>query len=270
MRRIWIVLVMTTLLAAPAMAADWVYNYDHAVRVARDQKRTVLINFTGSDWCGYCIKLKKEIFDTADFKDFANDELVLLEVDFPEKKRQDPIDARVNKALAQKFNVTGFPTLFLVDGQGKVLGEVDYNGGGTTAFLKALNRVLKPSSGAPPAPGLTPRPGNTVVDGPNGEMLIYGKGAAGSAPAPAAAAPPARLTPAPKVVYDTLILKGITGSANRPMALVNNKTFAPGDSYKVQVGTATLKVTCVSIAADHVIVQVEGEKEPRKLSIGVK
>jgi hypothetical protein len=158
----------------------------------------------------------------------------------------------------------------VVDAQGKPLQRLGYVPGGPSAFINQLNRSLNPSAPAlattpQGAPRLTPRPGNTVVEGPNGEMLIYGKAAPDAAPAPST--PTAPLVPAPKVVYDKLILKGITGSANRPMALVNNKTFAPGDSYKVQVGTAQLKVTCVSISTDHVMVQVEGEKEPRKLEL---
>lgn len=227
MRRILIALAMSLLLSSPASAAQWVNSYDQAVRAAREQNRLVLVNFTGSDWCGWCVRLKKEVFDTAEFDQFANSRLVLLEVDFPQNKPQSAAQRQANQSLQQQFGVKGYPTLFLVSPEGKVVQQLGYMPGGPKAFLGELAKSMP-------------------------------------------AAPAAPVVPAPKVVYDKLVLKGITGSAKSPLALINGKTFGAGDSYKVQAGTNTFKVTCVSIAADHAVVRVEGEPETRKLALGAK
>ncbi len=261
MKRVMLAAVAILLLAAlPLAAAEWTTDYNSALQTAKAQNRAVLINFTGSDWCGWCIRLKKEVFDTAEFGQFAGSRLVLVEADFPQNKRLSSAQQRANQELQQKFRVTGYPSLFLVDGNGKILQKLGYMPGGPKAFIGEMTKVIGEGGG---------QPGQTTQNG-----WIVGQAAA--APAPASLLPPepepavAPTGPAAKVVYDKLILKGITGSANKPMALINNKTFAPGDAYKVQVGADTLKVSCVSIAGDHVMVQVEGEKEPRKLALGTK
>ncbi len=208
-------------------AATWQTDYTAAMQAAKSQNRMGLINFTGSDWCGWCIRLKQEVFDTPEFTQFANNQLVLLEIDFPRSKAQSAAQVQANRSLQQQFGVRGFPTLFLVNSEGKVVQQLGYMPGGPKAFLEELGKSM---------PVTAMNPG----------------------------------TPAPKATYDKLVLKGITGSAKSPLALINGKTFGAGDSYKVQAGTNTFKVTCVSIAADHAVVQVEGEKETRKLTLGEK
>lgn len=257
MKRVILAAVAILLSAAlPLEAAEWITDYNAALQRAKAENRAVLINFTGSDWCGWCIRLKKEVFDTAEFGQYANSRLVLLEVDFPERKPQTTAQQRANQALQQKFGVTGYPTLYLVNGDGKVLQRLGYMPGGPKAFIGELAKSV-------PAGGGAPQQGWII-----GQADPAPPAATPAAPEPSAPAPV--LMPAPKTTYDKLLLKGITGSANRPMALINNKTFAPGDVYKVQVGTDTIKVTCVSIGADHVMVQVDGEAEPRKLTLGAK
>lgn len=249
MKPLPLAVVICLLATLPLSAANWQTDYNAAVQTAKTQNRPVLVNFTGSDWCGWCIKLKKEVFDTPEFEQYAASQLVLLEVDFPERKRQSASQQRANQALQKQFGVTGYPTLYLVDADGKVLKRLGYMPGGPKAFLAELSKGM---------PG-----GSTVV--------------APEAPVPVAPvepeipeAPAVPLVQAPKMVYDKLLLKGITGSSSRPMALINNKTFSPGDSYKVQVGSETVKVSCISIASDHVMVKLEGEAEPRKLALGGK
>jgi protein disulfide-isomerase len=81
-------LTLFCLLAIPVSAADngWLTNLDDALKIAEKDNKVILMDFSGSDWCGWCIKLDKEVFSQAAFKDYAKDNLVLVLVDFPRKK----------------------------------------------------------------------------------------------------------------------------------------------------------------------------------------
>jgi protein disulfide-isomerase len=119
-------------------AADlaWLTNLEKAQERAKADKKAVLINFTGSDWCGFCIKLDKDVFATKDFADYAQDNLVLVKADFP-RKTQLPDDLKkANAKLKDRYEVKGFPTLVMVDGDGRLLGKkVGYGGGGAKAVI---------------------------------------------------------------------------------------------------------------------------------------
>lgn len=130
------------LLAAPA-SAQWLTDYDAALRQAKKEKKLLLLNFTGSDWCGWCIKLKKEVFDTDEFKKYAAQNLVLVEADFPESKPQPRALKKQNEALLDKYKVEGFPTLVVIAPEGKALGGLGYVDGGPAAFIEEL-RKFKP------------------------------------------------------------------------------------------------------------------------------
>ena len=119
-------------------SVDWSTDYQQALNDARRKQRRILVNFTGSDWCGWCIRLKKEVFDTEDFKKYAEDKLVLLEIDFPRRKQLPPAHQQANRELMEKFGVQGFPTLFLLNPDGKAIGQLGYTPGGPKAFISAL------------------------------------------------------------------------------------------------------------------------------------
>ncbi|PWU10016.1 MAG: thioredoxin family protein [Verrucomicrobia bacterium] len=101
--------------------AGWQTDYQKALAQARAQHKKVLLNFTGSDWCGWCIKLKKEAFDQPAFKTFAEKNLVLVDVDFPRSKPQSEALKKQNNDLQTKYKVEGYPTLILLDSQGKLI-----------------------------------------------------------------------------------------------------------------------------------------------------
>jgi thiol:disulfide interchange protein len=107
----------------PDDMTNWLTDLPTALAQAKADKKVVLMDFTGSDWCPGCIELHKKIFSTSEFKNFANSNLVLMEVDFPENKPQPPELEKANKALAQQFKVDGFPVLIVVDGNGKELAR---------------------------------------------------------------------------------------------------------------------------------------------------
>jgi len=121
--------------ASSIFAAEWLDNYDEALKLAKSENKKVLVNFTGSDWCGWCIKLDKETFQKPEFDTFAKENLVLLKIDFPQRKQLSDEVKKQNDALQGKYGVEGFPTLVLLDNDGKeVLRKVGYLPGGPSAF----------------------------------------------------------------------------------------------------------------------------------------
>lgn len=125
-------------------AAGWQTDYKAALAEASKSDKLVLLDFTGSDWCGWCIKLDKETFSKPEFKEFAAKNLVLVEVDFPNNKPQSDALKKQNEELQTKFGVDGFPTLVLVDGTGKeVARNVGYLPGGPEGFIAWVKKAKK-------------------------------------------------------------------------------------------------------------------------------
>jgi protein disulfide-isomerase len=130
----------------PARAElSWGTDADAALAQAKKEKKLVVMNFTGSDWCGWCIKLKKEVFDTGEFSTYTKDNLVLVEVDFPSKKPQSAALKKANEALKEKYAAnSGFPTIVVLNGEGKqVWKQVGYMPGGPKAWISKLDEAKK-------------------------------------------------------------------------------------------------------------------------------
>lgn len=124
MRTIGLLSVMVLL----SSFTSWETNYDKAAQTAKTEHKYILLNFSGSDWCGPCIKLHNEYFGTETFKSFAEKKLVLVNADFPrQKKNQLPKDLqKQNDHLADKYNANGaFPLTVLINPDGKVLKAWD-------------------------------------------------------------------------------------------------------------------------------------------------
>ena len=123
-----------------AGSAVWLDNYEKALAQAKAENKAVLLDFTGSDWCGWCIKMVKETLSQKEFADYAAKNLVLVEVDFPNKKQLSEETKKQNAELQTKFGAKGFPTFVLVDKDGKELGkQVGYVAGGPSAFIAKLD-----------------------------------------------------------------------------------------------------------------------------------
>jgi thioredoxin-related protein len=138
--RSFLLLLVAALLISPAFANGWGDDYKAALATAAKENKKVLLDFTGSDWCGWCIKLKKETFDQPAFKDYADKNLVLVEIDFPQGKSQSPEVKKQNNALQEQYQVQGFPTLVVLDPQGKVIKQQSgYIPGGPAGFISWLN-----------------------------------------------------------------------------------------------------------------------------------
>jgi thioredoxin-related protein len=137
--------VLTLTLAAARAAGDgWTTDYTKALEQAKQEKKVVLLDFTGSDFCPPCMALKKNVFDSADFKKFAGEKLVLVELDFPARKKQSEELKTANAALAEKFKVESYPTVLLVDPSGKVLHrEEGYADESARDYIAILKKALK-------------------------------------------------------------------------------------------------------------------------------
>jgi thiol:disulfide interchange protein len=129
--------------AATGAEEGWLTNFEQAREQARQTGRPILINFTGSDWCGWCMLLSKEVFTQPEFQSYARDNLVLLVADFPRRKRLPPEVVAQNNALQARFNVGGYPTIILIDASGAVLGQTGYRRGGAAAYVEHLRELLK-------------------------------------------------------------------------------------------------------------------------------
>ena len=131
--------------ALPCALADssWLTDYKQAQDEAKAKNKLLLLDFTGSDWCGWCIRLRREVFSQPEFQEYANKNLVLMEVDFPRGKEQTDDLRLQNQHLAMRYNVAGFPTIIVLNGEGKIVGELGYMPGGAAAFISELERLRK-------------------------------------------------------------------------------------------------------------------------------
>ena len=117
---------------------EWTTDFSKAITEASAKNKYILLNFSGSDWCGPCMKLKKEVLDSEDFLKFADTKLILVRADFPrsKKNRLSPELTKHNENLAEKYNKEGkFPLTVLIDGEGNVVKSWD----GYTATMTIEN-----------------------------------------------------------------------------------------------------------------------------------
>ncbi len=135
---------------APARAAEltWLTDLSQAQAQAKAEKKSVLLVFSGSDWCPPCVEMQRQVFASPQFIDYARRALVLVNVDFPQKSTQTAELQKANQALKTKFNVgENFPTLVLLDDTGSTLfQEAGYGGGGPGEVLPKLQRHANPLS----------------------------------------------------------------------------------------------------------------------------
>jgi thioredoxin-related protein len=222
---------------------NWLTDYNSALKQARDEGKLVLINFTGSDWCGWCIKLKAEVFDRPEFAAFANANLVLLEIDFPRRKAQTEQQRINNSILQNKYRVEGYPTLVVAGDNGRPMHMLGYVPGGPRPFIA---EVKKTPGVVWKAAGAVPPPAGSQSPPPSPEQLWAG------------------IAAAPKR-YDDLKLTGLSGPATRRFAMINNQTFMTGETARVKLKDGEVGVLCKEIRAKSVLVQMDGATEAKEL-----
>jgi thiol-disulfide isomerase/thioredoxin len=119
----------------------WITDFALAKERATAENKTILMDFTGSDWCGWCIRLHDEVFDFPEFQEYAEKNLILLELDFPRGKRLPPALMAQNEELQERFAVQGFPTILLLDGEGRPFGRTGYQAGGPVTYVQHLTEL---------------------------------------------------------------------------------------------------------------------------------
>ena len=122
----------------------WLTDLAAAKKQAAEEKKPILMFFTGSDWCGWCIKLHEDVLDKKEFQDFAKDNVILLELDYPNSIPQSDALKKQNKALGEKFDVNGYPTMVLVasDGEKEITRAVGYD----KELVSKLKKAVKKSA----------------------------------------------------------------------------------------------------------------------------
>lgn len=129
---------------------EWHTDVSKAIKISMENEKPLFFFFTGSDWCGWCIKLQKEVFFKPEFEKWAKDNLTLVELDFPKRKKLDASLQKQNDELRNMFAVRGYPTGWLVIPEVldkkinfKKLGKLGYVKGGPSAWIKVVEDILK-------------------------------------------------------------------------------------------------------------------------------
>ena len=136
-------------LTIQAQELTWQTDMNKALEISKKTKKPLLLFFTGSDWCGWCIRLQKEVLKTPEFAKWAKDNVVLVELDFPRRTAQQPEIQKQNMELQQALGVRGYPTVWFVNAtkkDGKInleqIGSTGYVAGGPTPWLAGANQIL--------------------------------------------------------------------------------------------------------------------------------
>ena len=130
--------------AKTSTPAGWTDDYDAALRRAKAEKKLVVADFSGSDWCGWCKKLDKEVFGTDEFLAGATNKYVLLMVDSPSDKSLLSDKAKEqNPRLAKKYGIQGYPTVLVLDAKGEVVHQTGYRKGGPAKYLESLAEEIR-------------------------------------------------------------------------------------------------------------------------------
>ncbi len=135
-------LALSFTLTSLAESSLWVDHFDKAKETATAGKKDLLMDFTGSDWCSWCIKLHKEVFDLDTFKKAAPKDFVLVELDYPQDDSKMTAEVKAQNALLQKeFAIRGYPTIVLADSTGRPYAETGYQAGGPEKYLEHLSTL---------------------------------------------------------------------------------------------------------------------------------
>ena len=150
MKKLSIVVVLLLSLSVFAQKTEWLTDYNKAAKLAKRKHKPILANFTGSDWCGWCKRLDKEVFSTPEFAKWAKKNVILLKLDFPRRTKLNPELKKQNYALQRAFGVRGYPTIWLFNpGKGEnpkkdmePLGKIGYVSGGFKKWVASIKKYL--------------------------------------------------------------------------------------------------------------------------------
>jgi protein disulfide-isomerase len=139
------ILAAWMLMQAGAAELSWLTDLPNAKVKAKSENKLVLMDFTGSDWCIWCKRLKQEVLSTPEFIEYANKNLVAVEVDFPRQTPQSEELKKANQALQRAYAIEGYPTIIVLDGEGKKVGTLGYEEGGPKPFIARIEALKNKS-----------------------------------------------------------------------------------------------------------------------------
>jgi protein disulfide-isomerase len=241
-RRLSLFSLVVLLAAGRAYGVEWLTDFNTALEKANRENKTVFLDFTGSDWCIWCKRLKSEVLDQPRFEQYARDHLILVEVDFPHNQTLSRDQQKANHDLMESMGVGGFPTVMLIAPDGRRLGHLSYRPGGPEPFITEVESHLGSHENAAKhddneQPRKTP---------------------------PSTYVPPGPVRP---VNYGALKLKSISGPKDRRIVLINNTSFMAGESGKVKSDGKEVLVVCNEIRDSSVLVTCDGKPAELKLEI---
>ncbi|MBU4273902.1 MAG: thioredoxin family protein [Kiritimatiellae bacterium] len=137
-----LVIMITVAFGVNAEAADWETDFAKASTNTSKSGLYMLLDFSGSDWCGWCMKLDGEVFSKGDFKKFAKQNLVCVLVDFPHQKNQSTKLKKQNAELAKEYDVRGYPTVIVLSPEGDLVGRTGYQKGGAKKYVEHLKKMI--------------------------------------------------------------------------------------------------------------------------------
>ena len=129
-------------MVASAEVKDWETDFKLALTKAEKNSKYILLNFSGSDWCVYCGKLDKEVFNNKNFQEYARDNFICVFLDFPLNKPQDQKLKDQNKALVGKYRVRGYPTIVILSPNGKLVKKTGYLPVGAKNYIENLKEII--------------------------------------------------------------------------------------------------------------------------------
>jgi protein disulfide-isomerase len=244
MKRLFLLIVMAACAGqmGRSQSVEWLTDAHAAQGKAKEENKLVLLDFTGSDWCNWCVKLKREVFDQPEFTQFAHSRLVMVTVDFPKHQTLSHAQQQANDQLKHTYHVSSYPTIVLLNQDGKQVGRTGYVAGGPTAFIAKIESLAATK---------------TPVSRPVPE------------PKPEKPRKPVTWTPPPPTVpihYGPLALKSISGTKDRRVVLINNATMMAGETAKVRAEDREVVVCCKEIREDSVMITCDGK--PTELKLG--
>jgi len=145
MNRTALLILMMLFWGATGLCQEWQTNFEAAKAAAEIDEKPIILVFQGSDWCAPCIKLQREVWSTAAFKTYAADHYIMVQVDFPRKRKNalSKEQTLANKGLAEKYNQKGiFPLVVLLDADGRELGQTSYKRLPPAEYIKELNSYI--------------------------------------------------------------------------------------------------------------------------------
>jgi protein disulfide-isomerase len=142
-----VAVLMAVFTSATRAEVAWSEDFADASSTAAEQGKYMLLNFTGSDWCGWCIKLDKEVFSQEAYEQFASENLVSVKLDFPRRKQLSPGVVAQNDQLQQKYGIRGFPTIIILSPEGDLVQQTGYRPGGPDAYIEYLQEVIAQHKG---------------------------------------------------------------------------------------------------------------------------